>query len=63
MKRSIIRWRRQAWLACEAGMTTAEYAVGTLAACTFAIVLLAVVKSGQIKTGLSGVILEALGIR
>jgi len=44
-------------------MTTAEYAVGTLAACTFAIVLLAVVKSGQVKTGLSGVILEALGIR
>lgn len=63
MKRSIIRWRHRARLACEAGMTTAEYAVGTLAACTFAIVLLAVVKSGQIKTGLSGVILEALGIR
>ena len=63
MKRSIIRWRRRGRLACEAGMTTAEYAVGTLAACTFAIVLLAVVKSGQIETGLSGVILEALGIR
>lgn len=61
MKRSIIRWRHR-W-ADDAGMTTAEYAVGTLAACTFAIVLLAVVKSGQIQTGLSGVILEALGIR
>lgn len=57
------RWRRQARLACEAGMTTAEYAVGTLAACTFAIVLLAVVKSGAVKSGLAGVVLEALGIR
>lgn len=61
MKRSIIRWRDQ-W-GDDAGMTTAEYAVGTLAACTFAIVLLAVVKSGTIESGLSGVILEALGIR
>lgn len=50
-------------LAAEAGMTTAEYAVGTLAACTFAIVLLAVVRSGQVKAGLAGVILDALGIR
>ena len=63
MKKSIVRWRHRARLACEAGMTTAEYAVGTLAACTFAIVLLAVVKSGTIKSGLSDVILEALGIR
>lgn len=61
MKRSIIRWRDQ-WVD-DAGMTTAEYAVGTLAACTFAIVLLTVVKSGTIESGLSGVILEALGIR
>lgn len=62
--RNAIR-RRWTWLkeAGEAGMTTAEYAVGTLAACTFAIVLLAVVKSGQVKSGLAGVVLEALGIR
>ncbi len=58
----IRRWR-QTKAACEAGMTTAEYAVGTLAACTFAIVLLAVVKSGAVKNGLSGVIIDALGIR
>ncbi len=63
MKRSTIRWWHRGRLACEAGMTTAEYAVGTLAACTFAIVLLAVVKSGEVQSGLSGVILEALGIR
>lgn len=63
MKSSIIRWGRRARLAGEAGMTTAEYAVGTLAACTFAIVMLAVVKSGAVKSGLAGVVLEALGIR
>ncbi len=63
MKRSIVRWSRRLRRTGEAGMTTAEYAVGTLAACTFAIVLLAVVKSGSIESGLTGVILEALGIR
>ena len=63
MKRSIIRWPDRTRLDDDAGMTTAEYAVGTLAACTFAIVLLAVVKSGSIESGLSDVILEALGIR
>jgi hypothetical protein len=45
-----------------AGMTTAEYAVGTLAAVAFAAVLLAVVKSGPVKSALAGVITSALGI-
>ena len=31
MKKSIVRWSHRARLVCEAGMTTAEYAVGTLA--------------------------------
>lgn len=34
----------------EHGMTTAEYAVGTLAACAFAAVLMAVIKSGIVKS-------------
>ncbi len=46
----------------DAGMTTAEYAVGTLAACAFAAVLLAIVKSGPVKSALSKVITTALGI-
>jgi hypothetical protein len=46
----------------EEGMTTAEYAVGTLAAVTFAIVLLAVVKSGAVKSALAAVITTALGM-
>jgi hypothetical protein len=47
--------------AAEAGMTTAEYAVGTLAACAFAAVLLAVVRSGGVKSALASVITAALG--
>ncbi|WP_369818789.1 DUF4244 domain-containing protein [Phycicoccus sp. Root563] len=49
-------------LAGEAGMTTAEYAVGTLAACAFAAVLLAVVRSGGVKSALASVITAALGM-
>lgn len=45
----------------EAGMTTAEYAVGTLAAVAFAALLLAVVRAGPVKEALAGVILGALG--
>jgi Mn2+/Fe2+ NRAMP family transporter len=44
------------------GMTTAEYAVGTLAACAFAAVLLAVVRSGTVKAALTGLIASALSI-
>jgi hypothetical protein len=46
----------------EAGMTTAEYAVGTLAACAFAAVLLAVVKSGGISTLVTEVITMSLSV-
>ena len=45
-----------------AGMTTAEYAVGTLAAVAFAAVLMVVVKSGPVKAALVSVITTALGI-
>ena len=44
------------------GMTTAEYAVGTLADCEFAATLLAVVRSGAIKSALSNLITSALSI-
>ncbi len=47
--------------AAESGMTTAEYAVGTLAAVAFAAVLLAVVKSGPVRSALAAVITAALG--
>jgi hypothetical protein len=43
------------------GMTTAEYAVGTLAAVAFAGALLKVVTSDRVSTMLSNVIDRALG--
>lgn len=46
----------------DAGMTTAEYAVGTLAACAFAATLLAVVRSGAIRSALSDLIASALSM-
>jgi hypothetical protein len=46
----------------DAGMTTAEYAVGTLAACAFAAVLMAVVRSGAVKSALTDLITSALSI-
>lgn len=55
------RWTRLRQRA-EAGMTTAEYAVGTLAACAFAAVLMLVVKSGPVKAALARVITSALGV-
>ena len=45
----------------EQGMTTAEYAVGTMAAVAFAALLLAIVRSGPVKTALTKVIMTALG--
>ena len=62
MRRSFTIRRRVIRAATEAGMTTAEYAVGTLAACAFAAVLMAVVRSGAIKSALTGLISAALSI-
>ena len=45
----------------DAGMNTAEYAVGTLAAVAFAGILLKVVTSGPVTAALSAVIDRALG--
>lgn len=56
LKRTLSRLR----VTGEAGMTTAEYAVGTLAACGFAAVLYKVVTSGVVSSALSGLIKRAL---
>ncbi|MEY9968133.1 hypothetical protein ABIA33_006213 [Streptacidiphilus sp. MAP12-16] len=45
----------------DAGMTTAEYAVGTVAACGFAALLYKVVTSGAVSSALSALISRALG--
>jgi hypothetical protein len=46
----------------EAGMSTAEYAVGTLAACGFAGVLWVVVHSSEVHGLLQGVVTRALNL-
>jgi hypothetical protein len=47
-------------LPADAGMNTAEYAVGTLAAVAFAGILLKVLTSGAVQGALSGLIIGAL---
>ncbi len=61
--RRLLSFRGRAIVArADAGMTTAEYAVGTLAACAFAATLLAVVRSGAVRSALSDLITSALSI-
>ena len=48
--------------AAQAGMSTAEYAVGTLAACGFAAVLYKVITSSVVSSALSGLIKRALDV-
>ncbi|HEV2342518.1 MAG TPA: DUF4244 domain-containing protein [Actinocrinis sp.] len=45
----------------QAGTTTAEYAIGTLAACGFAALLYKIVTSGMVASLLSGIVRKALG--
>lgn len=68
MRKSLERrhgWRRLSEslsAAREDGMTTAEYAVGTIAACAFAAVLLAIVQSGGIESLVTKVVTVALSV-
>lgn len=56
------RWQAAAE-AADRGMSTAEYAVGTIAAVAFAAVLIAVVKSDTVRSALDGIIASALSTR
>ncbi|GII86810.1 hypothetical protein Ssi03_48000 [Sphaerisporangium siamense] len=71
VRRRLRRWagrfraegRRLATIArarAEAGMSTAEYAVGTIAACAFAGLLFKIVSSEEVRKMLSDVIGRAL---
>ncbi|MGY1653103.1 DUF4244 domain-containing protein [Geodermatophilus sp. SYSU D01119] len=55
------RWARLRAEA-EAGMSTAEYAVGTVAACAFAAVLYRVVTGGSVVTALGDLVSSALQV-
>ena len=58
------RWLARRWARVqetpEAGMSTAEYAVGTVAACAFAAVLYQVVTGGSVVTALGDLVQSAL---
>ncbi|WUN35850.1 DUF4244 domain-containing protein [Kitasatospora sp. NBC_00315] len=55
-----LRLRRTAAGRTDSGMTTAEYAVGTLAACAFAAILYKVVTSGAVTGTLTELLDRAL---
>lgn len=44
----------------DAGMSTAEYAVGTVAAVAFAVVLYKIVRSDAVSSALSSIVTSAL---
>ncbi|MEU1392687.1 MULTISPECIES: DUF4244 domain-containing protein [unclassified Nonomuraea] len=59
------RWYPGKWITCavanrERGMSTAEYAVGTIAACAFAALLFKVVSSPEVQEMLKSLIDRAL---
>lgn len=56
-----VTWRVRA--AGDAGMSTAEYAVGTIAACGFAAVLYKVVTSGAVSSQMQQLIEKALSAK
>jgi hypothetical protein len=64
----IVLTTRRAWLRLrdrlrdQSGMTTAEYAVGTVAAVAFGAVLFKIVTSPGVATALTGVITKALDV-
>ena len=60
MHKLITRFRRLQAEAADAGMSTAEYAVGTLAAVGFAGVLYKVVTSASVQSALSAIITRTL---
>lgn len=61
------RPRRRRWLPGEllggdAGMSTVEYAVGTVAAAAFAAVLYTIVTGGSITSALTSLVQQALSV-
>ncbi|GGK57822.1 DUF4244 domain-containing protein [Ornithinimicrobium pekingense] len=61
-KSTIARHLAQLGRRPDAGMSTAEYAVGTIAACAFAALLLMVIKSGAVEGLVTTVITTALSV-
>ncbi|MFD8687691.1 DUF4244 domain-containing protein [Streptomyces sp. NPDC059651] len=60
--RNVVRWMRTVArkVRSDVGMTTSEYAVGTIAACAFAAVLYKVVTSAPVMAQLQSLLKDAL---
>ncbi|MFJ7326514.1 DUF4244 domain-containing protein [Streptomyces cyaneofuscatus] len=56
----VARWQGGRGRSSDRGMTTSEYAVGTIAACAFAAVLYKVVNSGPVMSAMQSMIEGAL---
>jgi hypothetical protein len=63
ISRGLRRLHRLAALDDDAGMSTAEYAVGTIAAAAFAAVLYAVVTGTPVVAGLTSLVNRALSVK
>ncbi|MDP9863592.1 MULTISPECIES: DUF4244 domain-containing protein [Streptosporangium] len=68
VRRDRLRWLRARWTPLitgpgrDRGMSTAEYAVGTIAACAFAALLFKVVSSPEVQQMISELINRALNV-
>lgn len=56
----IARRAKTVWAAADRGMSTAEYAVGTVAAVAFAVVLYKIVRSDAVSSALTSIVNKAL---
>ena len=66
VRERVSRWalfRRLRLAGSDDGMSTAEYAVGTIAAVAFAVVLYGVVTGSPVVTGLSNLVQRALTVK
>jgi hypothetical protein len=63
MRDALVCWfRRVLSRGRDAGMTTAEYAIGTLAACGFAALLVTILRGSAVRSMLMSIIERALSL-
>ncbi|MFC4564003.1 DUF4244 domain-containing protein [Nocardiopsis mangrovi] len=62
VRRHIARIRRPSRAAQDRGMSTAEYAIGTVTACAFAAVLYVILTSAEVRDTLTQIVTDALRV-
>jgi uncharacterized protein DUF4244 len=61
--RRFLRWRGGRLFIDDSGMSTAEYAIGTIAAAAFAAILYTVVTGDSVVSALTGLVERALSVK